>query len=61
MSKVEDIELGDTIRDRFGTEGIVVENMHPWGFKRWQYNGLTVINHPETDFYTIIKKYEKTN
>lgn len=54
--KPEDIEIGMTIRDKSGNEGIVVENMHPWGFKRFQYGIFTVIRHPDPDWYELIKK-----
>jgi hypothetical protein len=52
--KPEDIKIGMKIRDKDGTEGIVVENMHPWGFKRLQYHGLSIINHPDPEWYELI-------
>lgn len=60
-TREEIIEVGDLIRDKNGVEGIVEENTHPWGFKRLQYNGLSIINHPDKDWYTIIKKFTNLN
>lgn len=54
----EDVELGDLIEDKAGQRGVVVENMHPWGFLRWQYSGLTVIDHPDKTYYRLIKKHD---
>jgi len=51
----KDIKAGMTIRDKFGEEGIVEINMHPWGFQRLQYSGLTVINHEDPEWYELIK------
>lgn len=45
------IKPGDFIRDKFGYVGLVSENVHPWGFKRLKYDGLTVINHPDKNWY----------
>ena len=50
----ENIKAGMTIRDKFGKEGIVVENMHPWGFKRLQYGGYSVIDHIDPEWYELI-------
>ena len=54
------IKVGMVIRDKFGHEGVVVENMHPWGFKRLQYHTadgfyFTVINHPDKEWYRLVK------
>ena len=50
------IKVGDTIKDGHGTVGIVVENTHPWGFQRLQYSGLSIINHPDKNWYEILKR-----
>ena len=50
------IKVGDTIKDGHDTVGKVVENTHPWGFKRLQYQGLSIINHPDKNWYEIVKE-----
>lgn len=47
----KDIKAGDLIEDKFGNRGVVEENMHPWGFKRLQYNGYTVSENAGPDHY----------
>lgn len=54
-----DIKPGDVIRDKHGNQGKVVKNMHPWGFERYQYDGLTIINHPDPDWYEILESSTK--
>jgi hypothetical protein len=48
------IQVGDTIRDGNGITGTVVKNMHPWGFERLQYAGLSVIHTGNEDWYEIV-------
>lgn len=55
----EKIKPGMVIRDGFGNEGMVEENMHPWGFTRLQYCGYTVIKHPNPKWYRLVKDFLK--
>ncbi len=50
-----EIKAGDVIRDGNGIIGIVVKNMHPWGFERLQYAGLSIIRNAWADWYEIIE------
>lgn len=54
--KPKDIKVGMTIKDGFGNVGVVEENLHPWGFKRLQYGGYTVINHPDPKWYELVEE-----
>lgn len=51
-----EIRVGDVVRDGHGVVGTVVENMHPWGFKRLQYSGLSITYTAGEDWYEIIDK-----
>jgi hypothetical protein len=55
----KDIKIGDFIEDGFGNRGVVVENTHPWGFKRLQYSGYSVVNHPDPNWYCLVLNSEK--
>lgn len=48
-----EIKVGDVIRDGHSVVGTVVKNMHPWGFERLQYSGLSIV-HYAGDWYEII-------
>lgn len=54
--KPKDVKVGMIIRDKMGTQGVVVENKHPWGHKRLQYRGLTIMNHPDPEWYELIEE-----
>ena len=49
-----EIAVGDVIRDGDGQVGTVVKNMHPWGFERLQYAGLSIVHNAGPDWYEII-------
>ena len=53
-----EIKVGDVIRDGNGTVGTVVKNMHPWGFERLQYAGLSIVRIASADWYEIIGQSE---
>lgn len=50
----KDIKPGQIIKDKAGYSGIVIENMHPWGFPRLQYDGFTIVNHEDPEWYELI-------
>ncbi len=50
----KEIRVGDVIRDGSGIVGTVVENLHPWGFERLQYAGLSIVHTASEDWYEII-------
>lgn len=54
IEEPEDIKLGMVIRDKHGHQGVVVKNKHPWGFERYQYGGLTIINHSDPEWYELV-------
>ena len=53
-----EIKVSDVIRDGNGTIGTVVKNMHPWGFERLQYAGLSIVHTAGEDWYEIIESRE---
>ncbi len=49
-----EIKVGDVIIDGHGVVGTVEKNMHPWGFERLQYAGLSITLLAGEDWYEII-------